>query len=444
MIKNSLPSIIDKFCQPTVAYPNLSYSQLVFRQIKHAKGFYLFISIVNSSRIFLLLCLSFLLMPIALILHFLGIRFISVDLSQVGSIVYLDQILRYNALNGRTNSRLFFVARSHFSESNSTALDLYKDKVTYLYSPFIKLLASPFFMNPYLQENSFKFDTAATFISDCEERIVIAHDVQQSYSKRFLSPIAKLNDDKCEEAMSEILEFVPIGAKFVTVHVRDSGFYSDPERSTRNGSIHSYELAFRYLIQQGYYIFRMGDSSMVPISDMVERCGPRLIDYAHSKIRSPLIDCFLISKCDFFIGLASGIWALAIVFEKPTVLVNFYSAATGLGFGPNDLTTFKNLRYIADDSLVPFETQLRPPYSHNPGISILKKNGVYLAENSPDEILATIKEFLEFFGKKPSPLQNYAKQKILPTNFCWNGAGNFSRVSLEKYYPCFNKNTPLN
>jgi putative glycosyltransferase (TIGR04372 family) len=293
-------------------------------------------------------------------------------------------------------------------------------------------------MNPYFQENSFKFDTAATFHPVEEGRKVLAHEVHQSYRERFGRPLIEFDLEKCAQARRALSDLVPDGSKFVAVHVRDSGFYNDPERSTRNGDIFNYEPAIRYLIEKGYIVVRMGDPSMIPIGNIVERCGSNLIDYAHSKIRSPLVDCYLVSNCDFFIGLASGIWALAIVFEKPTVLVNFYSAATGLGFSPDDLTTFKTLRYRSDDTLVSFERQLSPPFSHNPPVSVLEEVGVYLKENNPEDILATVKEFLARRGMTPTRVQYDAKKRLLPANFAYGGAGNFSNTVLNKYYEAKN------
>ncbi len=426
--------MLDRLCHPAAAYPNLGYREQIRRQLAAARGVHGVRSLVNAIRLALMVGVALVLTPLAMTLYIAGLRFISVDLTQVGSVVYLDQILRDNALHGRTNARAFFVARSPFTEANSAALDLYEDRVTYLRSPLLKLIASPFFMNPFFQENSFRFDTAASFHPVEEGRKVSAHEVQQSYRERFGAPLVSLDAGKRNQAQRALSALVPEGRKFVAVHVRDSGFYNDPERNTRNGNIWNYEPAFRYLIEQGYVVVRMGDPSMVPIEKMVERCGPGLVDYAHSDIRSHLVDCYLISDCDFYIGLASGIWALAIVFEKPTVLVNFYSAATGLGFGPRDLTTFKTLRYRADDSLVPLQLQFKPPFSHNPPVRVLDEAGVYLQENDAEEIRETVREFLEPHDEKATSTQELAKRMLLPANFAWGGAGNFSQVVLRKYF----------
>jgi putative glycosyltransferase (TIGR04372 family) len=236
------------------------------------------------------------------------------------------------------------------------------------------------------------------------------------------------------EARKLIREAIPEGKKFVAVHVRDSGFYSDHNKTTRNGTIWNYEEAFKYLIQQGYIVVRMGDPSMVPIDSMVERCGPNLFDYAHSKIRSPLLDCFLISDCEFYIGLASGIWSLAIVFEKPTILVNFYSAATGLGYGKWDLTTFKTLRYSSSKELVPFDKLFMPPFCFNPPNRVLDSVGVYLEDTSSEDILATVKEFLGGADKEVDELKSFSKEFIKKQNFAWGGSGNYSNVILQKYF----------
>jgi putative glycosyltransferase (TIGR04372 family) len=434
--KQAIFDDLEKFCHPAVTYPNLSYWEQIRRQLRAAwQGNHHLRSLINAIRLIIMVLAALLFTPLAALLYFLGFRFVSVDLTQVGSVAYLDLILRDNALRGRTNAGRLFVARTPSMEANSAALDLYDDKLTYLRSPLVKLLASPFFMNPFFQDNSFRFDTARTFHPIDEGRKVVAHEVQQAYRKQFGAPLVLLKDTDRYKAQQALSKLLPEGKKFIAVHVRDPGFYNDHERNTRNGNIWNYELAFKYLIDQGYVIVRMGDKSMVSIAEMVDRCGPSLVDYAHSDLRSPLADCCLVADCDFYIGLASGIWALAIVFEKPTVLVNFYSAATGLGYGPHDLTTFKTFHYRADDSLVPLEHQFRPPFSHNPPTRVLEEVGVYLRENDPEEILETVREFIERRGEKATSMQLRAKEMLLPANFAWGGAGNFSHTALRKYFP---------
>ncbi len=433
--------LIDRACHPAVAYPNLGYIQQAMRFFMTAfKGKQASKNIVYGIWLILMIAITICLTPLAIVFYLVGLRFISIDLSQVGSIVYLDLILRDAILNGKSNPHNFFVARSTYTDANSVAIDLYLNKVTFISSPLMKLLTTPFFMNRIFQENSFRFDTANTFEDFSTEQKVFAHQVQKKFRDEFGAPLVSMSDGPHQEARKLMQETILKGKKFIAVHVRDSGFYKDNKKTSRNGDISNYEEVFKYLIAQGYMVVRMGDPGMVPIDSMVKRCGPNLFDYAHSNLCSPILDCLLISDCDFYIGLASGIWSLAIVFEKPTILVNFYSAATGLGYGASDLTTFKTLRYCSDKSLVPFEKLFMPPFCFNPPTRVLESSGVYLEDTTSEDILDTIKEFLSRQDFGESEVQAISRGFIKKQNFAWGGAGSYSHVILKKYFPQYFEN----
>jgi putative glycosyltransferase (TIGR04372 family) len=61
----------------------------------------------------------------------------------------------------------------------------------------------------------------------------------------------------------------------------------------------------------------MGDSSMTPLPPM-----ERVIDYPFTKWKSSEMDLYLIKKCRAFLGMLSGVLSVALLFEKPLILVN--------------------------------------------------------------------------------------------------------------------------
>ena len=49
--------------------------------------------------------------------------------------------------------------------------------------------------------------------------------------------------------------------------------------------------------------------------------NPKIIDYPFTKFKSSMMDIYLISKCEFFLG-AAGIWDIANLFQKPLLMPN--------------------------------------------------------------------------------------------------------------------------
>ncbi|MFW8746067.1 TIGR04372 family glycosyltransferase, partial [Mesorhizobium japonicum] len=89
------------------------------------------------------------------------------------------------------------------------------------------------------------------------------------------------------------------------MHARESGYksniYRDENRTTRNSDIRSYKKAIEYLISQNYIIVRMGDESMSIVAEFEADFKDNYFDYAHSKLKSNLMDTYLFSRCEFSI-----------------------------------------------------------------------------------------------------------------------------------------------
>ena len=77
---------------------------------------------------------------------------------------------------------------------------------------------------------------------------------------------------------------------------------------------------------------------------------------------------------------------------------------------------------------------LRSPFSPNPWPKIMEKQALYLEDNTPEEILDTVKEFIEREGSAPTPLQEKANAMLLPSNYSYGAKGHFSNTILEKYF----------
>lgn len=300
----------------------------------------------------------------------------------------------------------------------------------------------PFFMNPFFKSRYDHFiePVGSKFLpTSGDERWNYLHEVWGEYNRAFnYEPLAKLSEDEVKRGRKEMIPLLPEGKKFALLHVRDDGYKTDefaPHGGKRNADIFTYEDAVRYLIDQGYYVVRMGDAKMTPIDEMISRNNPYLIDYARSDLKSDFLDCYLVSECDFFIGTASGLLCLAIVMGKPLCLTNYVPACNSLGYIPGDITTFKKYRYISDGSLVSFPDLLRPPCAPEPTLDSLNAAGIFQEDNSPEELLHTVKEFIERRGMEPTPLQKKVNEMLLPSNYSYRANGHFSNTILRLYFP---------
>lgn len=424
-----------------LAGPDVNYAAYTFREqikshlhkIRHRQA------ALSSAILLLRLCifhvLSVALTPVSLLLRVLGFVFLSVNLDQVGGIHFLDGAIRRDRLKGGTPRWKFLVCRSRFSKANQFALDLYQPYVCFIEHPLAKLLLAPLFLNPFFKTDIEELDSGGSFGDPADGKKTYFYEIFNAYADRHPHPLIRLSDRHKQAARAQLSGLLTDDRPFVVLHVRDSGFYGDKNRVTRNADVTTYLPAIEYLVKRGYTVVRIGDASAAPIDHMIERCGRYLVDYARAGVNSDLLDVYLLSECAFFIGCASGPWSLAIVLETPCCNVNFYTAGTGLGSLSRDLTTFKKIRRKEDGALVPFEACLHPPFSQNPQLYVLDRHGCYLEDNSPEEILDTIREFVERKDETPSELQLHAKRLLKPYVFSYEARGQYSNVILRQYFP---------
>ena len=82
---------------------------------------------------------------------------------------------------------------------------------------------------------------------------------------------------------------------------------------------------------------------------------------------------------------------------------------------------------------MPFDLLLKDPLAKNPSQKILEELGLFVEDNTSDEILQTVKEFINH-RKKNIFLQNKAKNSLSENNYSFNAKGNLSSVICEMYF----------
>jgi len=286
---------------------------------------------------------------------------------------------------------------------------------------------------PLFQENVFRFDLSHTFAGCDDVKRTIAHEVHDGFVAKWGGPLVEFPQRDVERGQELLKQIAPGDRPFVLMHVREPGFYQDPDRTMRNGDVQLNVLGIQHLINAGYTVIRVGDASMSDISDLCKECGPHLIDYARSSIRSGFMDCFLMSQCAFFWGGSSGLTFLAYVMGKRVCTVNWYNANISLGFQPRDRVMFKKLRYKETGKLVPFSGLMRQPFKQNMQKDDMDKHHVYLETNSQHEILSAIQEFTKVEQDELTKLQKTARLMVPSGSYSHEAAGQFSETILKRY-----------
>ena len=193
---------------------------------------------------------------------------------------------------------------------------------------------------------------------------------------------------------------LPPTAWFVCVHVREGGLYGDHESAYfRNACIDNYLPAFAAITKRGGWVVRLGDQTM--------RRRPALehvIDYAHSRAKSDLMDVYLIKECSLYIGAQSGIWDVANLFQKPILMPNMCEWSVCFPPRAGDLGIVKHLwskserRYLSMQDLL--------ARSGRWGHSMSLDEDLVFHENSPAEICSLVEEYYSQDRQRGwSPLQ---------------------------------------
>ena len=194
---------------------------------------------------------------------------------------------------------------------------------------------------------------------------------------------------------------IPHDAKWVCIHGRDSRYLSIymPHQdfsytNYRNVDINHYAKAALYLAEKGYYVLRMGKH----VQDKFNVNHPRVIDYANSPFLSDFADIYLSAYCFFFVSVGSGLDSVAQIFRRPILQTNI--TLVDPDFHPDwHLLITKKMRRIKDGKYLSLRNVADefPWEKCNKARAILQiaeEKWIESIENTPDEILAVVKEML--------------------------------------------------
>jgi putative glycosyltransferase (TIGR04372 family) len=232
-----------------------------------------------------------------------------------------------------------------------------------------------------------------------------AHEIPPSYRSRDLEgslqrSAARLKFTASENARAKrwlMRRGWKEGEPFVCLLVRDAAYLgSHPGHratsSSPNWSYHSYRDSdieiFRdaamALVDQGYWVIRMGKLMAKPFS----LAHPRVIDYPFAGDQDDLLDIWLSAHCAFFISTSAGLDQVAIAYGRPLSIVNSLPYSDSQTFVPS-VCAPKRLRWKSSGRLLTMMEMLEHSHHHTEDY---EREGIVIEDLTPAEITAAVLE----------------------------------------------------
>lgn len=183
---------------------------------------------------------------------------------------------------------------------------------------------------------------------------------------------------------------IPEEAPFVCVHNREPGYIRMPHHNHRNADIMSLQPGIDYLLEQGYHVVRIGDSTMTPLP---QRAG--LIDLPFAGIEDDLSTIWFATRCRFMVANTSGPCLLPTVFNgPPRLLVNWIEGPT-MSFNPLDRYIVKPIqvngqgdRWLTFGEKMFFGVKMLSAHKY-------QRAGLNVIDNSPEELLVAVRQMVQ-------------------------------------------------
>lgn len=189
--------------------------------------------------------------------------------------------------------------------------------------------------------------------------------------------------------------------RLVLIHVRDHQYRNDKNRKDyRNSNINKYIECIKYLIENNYFVMRVGRRP----SNKIYFEHNNFLDYSSLDIQEDNLDIFLMKKTKFFIGTQSGILDLAQLFNKPILQTNMVEIFSKYPIKINDRGIFKKIYKNGEFLSISDYVKLNYRY-HNPSNNL---DDLIFYENTEEELLMSVKEFLDI-QKNPTLTFNQNK-----------------------------------
>lgn len=194
---------------------------------------------------------------------------------------------------------------------------------------------------------------------------------------------------------------VPDDRPLVTMHVREgasklaAGYEERDRDSVRSANPASFTLACDQMHRRGFTVVRIGDPTMSPIAH------PGVVDLAHSPARSLLLDAWCVSRSHLFIASDSGPYHFSWLFNVPCLQVNITNTLGVYPLREKDRYLLKRLREVSTDRQLTLRETLSVDALTMTRRRVLKQRTWGYVDNTPEEILAGVREILDDIDHTP-------------------------------------------
>ena len=185
--------------------------------------------------------------------------------------------------------------------------------------------------------------------------------------------------------------------KFVCVIIRDNAYKNNYQshiktqwdyHSYRNTNVENFEESILYLINQGYFVLRMGKIA----DNKIQINNKNFFDYPFSKDKSDFLDIWLMANCFFCITTGTGLDDVCVSFRKPIVEVSYLPMGHIRCNQAFTVSIFKKLQNKKTKKFLSIKDQI----SYNL-IDALHKNiydneNIEIIDNTSKEILEAVTE----------------------------------------------------
>ncbi len=202
--------------------------------------------------------------------------------------------------------------------------------------------------------------------------------------------------------------------KIIGFHVRTAGTHAAAAyHDYRNASLENYVPLLRHLLDQDYWVIRLGDASSpdLPIAHS------RLVDLPKIPDYEDFMDVVVADRSTFGLVGDSGPEAIFRILGKPILRTNC-AATHHVWLNPEDLLLLKTYRTRRGGRALSYREVLHHGLSRVVASRDLARGGIDFVENTPDELLAAGIEMLErLAGRGPDDAASQERFRAIGAEF---------------------------
>lgn len=376
--------------------------------------------------------LKFFYLPLSTIIYFSRFRFIQLDYSQIGALgESLSSMTKEHLIKG-----FIPIICIPKNEEFSFIKKIFKELII-LDNMILNILFFPLIQTNFI---SFSISQTSSFLDGSFKKINNFSHIKKNldYNKLIKRNYFKLSSEynsEMKKFFKEQFKSYDIKNTFV-LHVRDNNYIKTSY--LRSAAINNYILGIKFLIKKNFYLIRLTHSKSNRLEIKNKNYSELNIDLHLNKY----FQFYLLSNCKGFICCNSGPASLSLLMSTPILQLNCIDADGLYAHRINDLYTFKKIQN-SEKKLLNFKAF----FKSNMGTYVksarkMKLEKLEAIENSPREILESIKEFVSILRSNKintlfSQKQNKFRESLIGFSNLGYGRAKVVRFFFKKNYDLF-------